>query len=157
MNGLLLNIILASAWIFLTGDLQFQNFIEGFIIGFVIIFISKNVTSTTSYLQKIPKIIGFILYFIYELIVANIKVTIDILTPRHRMTPAIIAVPLTIDKNFEITLLANLITLTPGTLSLDLSSDRKILYIHSMYVDDPDKFRNEIKNGFEKKIMEITR
>lgn len=157
MNGLLLNIILASAWIFLTGDLQFQNFIEGFIIGFVIIFISKNVTSTTSYLQKIPKIIGFILYFIYELIVANIKVTIDILTPRHRMTPAIIAVPLTIDKNFEITLLANLITLTPGTLSLDLSSDRKILYIHSMYVDDPDKFRDEIKNGFEKKIMGITR
>lgn len=157
MNGLLLNIILASAWIFLTGDLQFQNFIEGFIIGFVIIFISKNVTSTTSYLQKIPKIIGFILYFFYELIVANIKVTIDILTPRHRMTPAIIAVPLTIDKNFEITLLANLITLTPGTLSLDLSSDRKILYIHSMYVDDPDKFRDEIKNGFEKKIMEITR
>lgn len=157
MNGLLLNIILASAWIFLTGDLQFQNFIEGFIIGFVIIFISKNVTSTTTYLQKIPKIFGFILYFIYELIVANIKVTIDILTPRHRMTPAIIAVPLTIDKNFEITLLANLITLTPGTLSIDLSSDRKILYIHSMYVDNPDKFRNEIKNGFEKKIMEITR
>lgn len=157
MNGLLLNILLAAAWIFLTGELDFQNFIEGFVIGFVIILITRNVTSTTSYLKKIPKIIGFIFYFSYELILANIKVTIDILTPRHRMTPAIIAVPLTVDKNFEISLLANLITLTPGTLSMDLSSDKKILYVHSMYVDNPEDFINSIKNGFEKKIMEITR
>ncbi|NMB80580.1 MAG: Na+/H+ antiporter subunit E [Ignavibacteria bacterium] len=157
MNGLLLNILLATAWVFLTGELDFQNFIEGFVIGFVIIFITRNVTSTTSYLKKIPKIIGFIFYFSYELILANIKVTIDILTPCHRMTPAIIAVPLTVDKNFEISLLANLITLTPGTLSMDLSSDKKILYVHSMYVDNPEDFINSIKNGFEKKIMEITR
>lgn len=157
MNGLLLNILLAIAWIFLTGELEFQNFVEGFVIGFIIIFITRNVTSTSNYLKKIPKIIHFIFYFLFELIVANIKVTIDILTPRHRMTPAIIAVPLTIDRNYEISLLANLITLTPGTLSLDLSSDKKILFVHSMYVDDPEKFRNSIKNGFEKKIMEITR
>jgi len=157
MNGLLLNILLAAVWVFLTGELNFQNFVEGFVIGFAIIFVTKNVTSTSSYLRKIPKIIEFVFYFIYELILANIKVTVDILTPKHRMTPAIIAVPLTIDKNFEITLLANLITLTPGTLSLDLSSDKKILYVHSMYVDDPEKFRDSIKNGFEKKIMEITR
>lgn len=157
MNGLLLNILLATVWIFLTGDLNFQNFVEGFVIGFAIIFVTKNVTATSPYVRKIPKIIEFVFYFIYELIVANIKVTIDIITPKHRMTPAIIAVPLTIDKNFEITLLANLITLTPGTLSLDLSSDKKILYVHSMYVDDPEKFRDSIKNGFEKKIMEITR
>jgi multicomponent Na+:H+ antiporter subunit E len=157
MNGLLLNILLATVWIFLTGVLDFSNFIEGFLIGFVIILISRNVASVSSYLRKIPKIIGFVSYFIYQLVVANIKVTVDILTPRHRMTPAIIAVPLTVDKNFEITLLANLITLTPGTLSLDLSSDKKVLYIHSMYVNDPEEFRNEIKNGFEKKILEITR
>lgn len=157
MNGLLLNILLAAVWVFLTGELNFQNFVEGFVIGFAIIFVTKNVTATSSYVRKIPKIIEFVFYFIYELIVANIKVTVDILTPKHRMTPAIIAVPLTVDKNFEITLLANLITLTPGTLSLDLSSDKKILYVHSMYVDDPEKFRDSIKNGFEKKIMEITR
>lgn len=157
MNGFLLNILLAAVWIFLTGELDFINFVEGFFIGLVIIIISRNTSSAGSYLRKTPKIFELVFYFIFQLIVANIKVTLDILTPRHRMTPAIIAVPLTVNKNFEITLLANLITLTPGTLSLDISSDKKFLYVHSMYVTDPEEFRNEIKNGFEKKILEITR
>ena len=157
MNGLLLNILLALAWMFLTGNLEFENFLEGFVIGLLILWVSRHASSSNKYLKKIPKIIDFIFYFLYELIIANIKVTVDILTPKHRMKPAIIAVPLTIDKNYEIVLLANLITLTPGTLSLDVSTDNKIIYIHSMYVDNPEEFRKEIKNGFEKKLMEITR
>ncbi len=157
MNGISLNILLALVWMFLTGDLEFINFIEGFIIGYLILFISKYATSSSSYFKKIPKILDFIFYFLYQLIVANIKVTVDILTPKHRMKPAIIAVPLTVDRDFEIALLANIITLTPGTLSLDVSSDNKIIYIHSMYVDDPKEFIEEVKNGFERKLMEITR
>ena len=80
-----------------------------------------------------------------------------IITPKHRMKPSIIAVPLSAEKDFEITILANLITLTPGTLSLDVSSDKKVLYVHSMYASDPEEFINEIKNGFERKLLEITR
>jgi multicomponent Na+:H+ antiporter subunit E len=157
MNRLLINILLAIAWMFLTGDLDFTNFLEGIFIGFLILWISKYASESSEYIRKIPKIIGFIFYFIYELIIANIKVAYDVITPRHRMKPSIIAVPLTADKDFEITLLANLITLTPGTLSLDVSSDKKVLYIHSMYASDPEEFRREIKEGFEKKLLEITR
>jgi multicomponent Na+:H+ antiporter subunit E len=87
---------------------------------------------------------------------ANLRVTIDVLTPTHRMQPVIVAFPLDAKTDFEITLLANLITLTPGTLSLDVSEDKKVLYIHSMYVSDPDKFREQLKNGFERKLLEIT-
>ena len=157
MNRLLINILLAIAWIFLTGDLDFTNFLEGILIGFLILWISKYASESSVYINKVPKIIGFIFYFIYELILANIKVAYDIITPKHRMKPSIIAVPLTVEKDFEITLLANLITLTPGTLSLDVSSDKKVLYIHSMYASDPEDFRKEIKDGFEKKLLEITR
>ena len=157
MNRLLINILLAIAWIFLTGDLDFTNFLEGILIGFLILWISKYASESGVYINKVPKIIGFIFYFIYELILANIKVAYDIITPKHRMKPSIIAVPLTVEKDFEITLLANLITLTPGTLSLDVSSDKKVLYIHSMYASDPEDFRKEIKDGFEKKLLEITR
>jgi multicomponent Na+:H+ antiporter subunit E len=134
-----------------------MNFIEGFIIGFIILWISKHATDSKRYLSKIPKIIFFIFYFIYELILANIKVAYDIITPTHKMKPSIIAVPLSAKTDFEITILANLITLTPGTLSLDVSSDKKTLYIHSMYASDPEKFREEIKDGFERKLLEITR
>ena len=59
--------------------------------------------------------------------------------------------------DFEISFLANLITLTPGTLSLDVSDDKQVLYVHSMYVKDRDEFIWSIKNGFEKRILQITR
>jgi multicomponent Na+:H+ antiporter subunit E len=157
LNRLLLNILLALAWMFLSGNLNFINFIEGFLIGFIILWVSKNSSESQDYFKKIPRIIGFIFYFFYELFVANLRVAYDIITPKHRMEPSIIAIPLTVDKDFEITILANLITLTPGTLSLDVSSNKKVLYVHSMYVSDPKEFIDEIKTGFEKKLLEITR
>lgn len=157
MNNFLLNVLLAIVWMFITGNISYINFIEGFTVGFVILWVSKYATGSSKYLNRVPRFIGFVLYFIYELILANLKVTFDVITPKHRMKPSIVAIPLTVDRDFEITILANLITLTPGTLSLDISNDKKVLYVHSMYISDPEEFRKEIKEGFERKILEITR
>jgi len=157
MNKLLLNFLLAIAWMFLNGNLKFTAFIDGFLIGFILIALTSYATNSKSYVTKIPKLISFILYFIYELVKANIIVAIDIVTPESRLKSAIVAVPLTATTDAEITILANLITLTPGTLSLDVSSDRKVIYVHSLYTADPQKFINEIKNGMEKKLLEVMR
>ena len=73
------------------------------------------------------------------------------------MKPGIVKVPLTIQSNLGITFLANMISLTPGTLSLDVSNDKKVLYVHAMYVTDKEEFIDSIKNGFEKRILEILR
>jgi multicomponent Na+:H+ antiporter subunit E len=73
------------------------------------------------------------------------------------MTPGIVSVPLDVTTDLEITILANVISLTPGTLSLDVSDDRKVLYVHSMYIKDREDFIRSIKNGFEKKLLNITR
>lgn len=155
MNRLVLNILLGFIWMFLNGDLGFINFVEGFVIGFIILWMSTYAKSSSRYFSKIPKVLNFIVYFIFELIVANIKVAYDILTPKHRMNPAIIAVPLDVKTDVEITLLANLITLTPGTLSLDVSNDKKVLYVHAAYVENKEEFVRDLKTGFEKKLMEI--
>lgn len=155
MNRLVLNILLGFVWMFLNADLEFMNFVEGFVIGFIILWMSTYTKSSSRYFSKIPKVFNFIFFFIYELVVANIKVAYDILTPKHRMNPAIIAVPLDVKTDIEITLLANVITLTPGTLSLDVSNDNKVLYVHAAYVENSEDFVKEIKNGFEKKLMEI--
>ncbi|MFW5662410.1 MAG: Na+/H+ antiporter subunit E, partial [Bacteroidota bacterium] len=77
--------------------------------------------------------------------------------PKDRMRPGVIALPLDAESDFEITMLANLITLTPGTLSLDTSDDKKTLYIHAMYLGDPQEFKMEIKNGLERRLLEVTR
>jgi multicomponent Na+:H+ antiporter subunit E len=86
---------------------------------------------------------------------ANLRVAYEVLTPGYQMRAAIIAIPLDANSDLEITVLANLITLTPGTLSLDVSADRKILYIHAMHVHDVEKFRKEIKVRLERRVMEV--
>ena len=88
---------------------------------------------------------------------ANIQVAIEVVTPTHHMKPGIVSVPLDAKTDVEITFLANLITLTPGTLSLDVSTDRKVLYVHSMYVHNKQEFIDDIKNGFEKRLLAILR
>jgi len=156
-NQFLLNILLAIAWMLLTGLLTAENFIEGLIIGYIILWVSKAALGGTKYFKKIPKAISFFFYFVKELVVANLKVAFDIITPKDYMQPGIVAVPLDAETDMEITLLANIITLTPGTLSLDVSKDKKVLYIHTLYLDDTEKFRSEIKNGMEKRLLEVLR
>jgi multicomponent Na+:H+ antiporter subunit E len=73
------------------------------------------------------------------------------------MRPGIIAVPLDAKTDLEITLFANLITMTPGSLSIDTSDDKKVLYVHAMYMDDPQKYKEELKTGLERKLLEILR
>ena len=80
-----------------------------------------------------------------------------VLTPRMDLKPGIFAYRLKLDRNFEITLLANLITLTPGTLSVDVSPDRKTLFVHAIDCSDPEKNRRDIAEGFERAIMEAFR
>ena len=102
-------------------------------------------------------IIAFFFYFLWELFKANLQVAYEVITPNFRMKPGIVKVPLTVQSNLGITFLANMISLTPGTLSLDVSNDKKVLYVHSMYITNREEFIKGIKNGFEKRILEILR
>ncbi|MBA4251585.1 MAG: Na+/H+ antiporter subunit E [Chlorobiaceae bacterium] len=157
MKKLALNFILAIVWVGLLGEKDFKVFVEGFIVGFVVIWLVRYSSTSLSYFEKIPKLIWFTLFMIKEIIVANFIITYDIITPKHHMSPAIIGIPLDCETDIEITLLANLITLTPGTLSLDVSKDRKILYIHAVYTLNKEELIREIKEKFEKPLLEILR
>jgi multicomponent Na+:H+ antiporter subunit E len=68
-----------------------------------------------------------------------------------------VAISLDAKTDVEITMLANLITLTPGSVSLDVSSDRRFLYLHAMYIDDVEDFRESIKKTIERRVLEILR
>ena len=83
-----------------------------------------------------------------------LRVARDVLRPGFNFQPGIIAYPLTTQDDFQITLLANLITLTPGTLSVDVSSDKTTLYIHAMHAHDPEGLKRDIRDGFERLIKE---
>ncbi len=151
----LFNLLLALSWIILTGQFNPVNLLFGFALGYVMLWLVQRVIGPARYFGKVHQVIRFVLFFFWELLKANLRVTYDVLTPRHHMRPGVIAIPLSVQTDEEITLLANLITLTPGTLSLDVSSDRRVLYIHAMYVEDIQQTRQEIKDGFEKRIQEV--
>jgi len=151
------NILLTFVWVALTGSFAFLNFLFGFVISFAILWVITIDRGEAKYFKILPKVIAFIFFFLYELIKANIQVAYDVITPKFYMTPGIVRVPLDAETDMEITLLANLISLTPGTLSLDLSDDKKVLYVHSMYISDKEKFINGIKGGFERRLLEILR
>lgn len=153
----LLNVILTFVWVALTGSYEFGNYIFGFVLSFGAIWVGRIGDPVYNrYFTAIPKWISFFFFFILELIKANLHVAYEVITPKWTMEPGIIKIPLDVKSDLEITFLANLITLTPGTLSLDVSEDKKVLYVHSMYVRDKEKFIRSIKNGFEKRILNIT-
>ena len=159
MNGLLWNILLALVWVGMTGDFTPLNFAIGFVFGLLILFFARRVVQTPNYLIKLRQVPELFIFVLWELILANLRVAYDVLTPGYRMRPGVVAVPLDAKTDAEITLLANLITLTPGTLSLDVSSDRRMLYIHVMYIDNGDleEVRRKIKTGFERRVLEVLR
>jgi len=153
------NVLLTMAWAALTGDFSPGNFAVGFLLTFLILCFSQRILGPSRYFVKVRQVAGLILFFIWELIIANLRVAHDVLTPRNHMNPGVIGIPLDARTDTEITLLANLITLTPGTLSLDVSEDRKTLYIHAMFIDDGDieRMRRSVKDGFERRILEVLR
>lgn len=157
MATFLINLLLALAWVGLTGQFVLSNFLIGFALGYLFLWLDQKGAGASAYHSKVPQVIGLASFFVKELIKANLRVAYDVLTPRQHMRPGVVAIPLDVQTDLEITLLANLITLTPGTLSLDVSSDQKVLYVHSMYIDDVQEFRRQIKDGFERRIQEVFR
>lgn len=158
MKYLSINLALALVWTGLVGSFTMGGFLVGFIFGYLLLYlVFRRQEDSTVYFRKFPGTIGFIFYYLKELIKSNLIIAVDILRKEPKMRPGIIAIPLDAESDFEITLLANLITMTPGTLSLDVSNDRKTLYIHAMYVDDPDSIRRDTKEELEHRILELLR
>lgn len=152
---LLTHILLALSWVAVTGELTAMNLVWGLLLGYVVLWLSAREGEQRTYVKLLPRALGLLLYFLKELVVANARVAQNIIEPPEKLSPAIVAVPLDLHGDAAITLLANLVTLTPGTLSLDVSEDRKILYVHVIHVTDPEAFRREVKGGFERMVAEL--
>lgn len=157
INIFLGNILLPVIWMALTGVFTFENFVVGFALSSICLWLISPAgdVAILRYAHRLYRLIGFLAFFIWELILANLRVAYYVLMPDYRMRSAIVAIPLDIQTDLEITVLANLITLTPGTLSLDVSPDRKTLFVHTMYLIDADSFRREIKVQYERRVMEV--
>ncbi|MEE6187620.1 MULTISPECIES: Na+/H+ antiporter subunit E [Chitinophagaceae] len=158
IRNFLMNLLLSFIWVALTGALSYSGFAIGFILGFFVLWIMNRHEEDRRYFYRLPKIFSFFFYFLYLLLKANVQVAYDVITPKYFFTPGVVRYPLSDDmSDFEINVLSTFISLTPGTLILDVSEDKKALYIHVMYIKSPEQFVHSVKTGIEKRLLEILR
>jgi multicomponent Na+:H+ antiporter subunit E len=151
------NILLAFMWAAVMGRFNLSNVVVGALLGYAVLFVAQPLMGPSNYFRRIHHAIGFAFFYIWQLVLANLRLASDVMTPGARARPGVLAIPLEAKSDAEITLLANLISLTPGSVSLDVSSDRRFLYLHAMYIDDVDQYREDIKTSFERRVLEVLR
>ena len=146
---------LVFAWVAVTGEVSVGNLLEGAVLAGLLVLLLRVPVRRRVRLGRVPKALGLLVYFLKEIVLANAAVARSLLSPASSLSPGIVAVPLDLKSDAGITVLANLVTLTPGTLSLDVSPDRTTLYVHALHVEDPEAFRREVKEGFERRVKEV--
>lgn len=154
---ILLNFSIAFTWMFLKGEYSVQDFFNGYFFGLLMIFALRRFFNHRFYLWNVFAILKLLYIFNRELIMSNLAVLKVVLAPKITTRPGIFKLETELKKDWEITILANLITLTPGTLVVEISDDNRYLYIHAMDLADADEARKDIKNTFEKAIQEVSR
>ncbi len=148
------HILLAIIWAAVSGSFTPANLLLGLVLATGSLYVIREQVGSLGYFARARRIASLAILFIYELILSAWRVAVLVLSPKMDLKPGIIAYPLTVQSDFEITLLANLITLTPGTLSVDVSEDRSTLYVHCIDCSDLEATKRDIADGFERKILE---
>ena len=159
MSLAMMTIALAIGWAAATDSFSLLNLLFGALLAGPALFLVRDKVAGPNLLPRLRRIGSLAWLFSFELILSATRVAILVARPdmeRH-LRPGIIAFPLTVTSDAEITTLANLITLTPGTLSVDVSEDRSVLYVHCISVTDKQGLIREIASGFEAKVMEAYR
>lgn len=151
------NILLALTWVAVNESFTAPDLAAGFVLGYVLLWFSQGIVGPSRYFLKVRQVAVFGIFFLWEFLLSGLRVAWNVIMPLRRLRPGIVAVPLDATTDLEITLLANLITLTPGSLSLDVTPDRRVLYVHAMFIGDPDAFKRAIKEGFERRLLEVLR
>jgi multicomponent Na+:H+ antiporter subunit E len=157
MTLFMLNILFALLWTFLWGSFGIYTLVAGFVLGYLLLGLYSRVTQTEGYGNKVVDLLRFAGYFIRILIKANLIIAYDVLTPGFMQKPRFVRYDVTGLTDVQVTTLSNAITLTPGTLVVEISDDRHYLYIHCMYAEDREaaiRDLDELRQRLMKEVFE---
>jgi multicomponent Na+:H+ antiporter subunit E len=146
------SILLALAWAAMQGEISLVNLVVGYVVGYALLaLLARGGVLPPTLASRTNHAVGLAAFFAWELLIANFRVAADVLRG-NRIEPAVVAIPLDITSDGEILLLSMMINITPGSVTIDLSEDRKTLYVHVMHMKTADETRREIKTGFERRV-----
>lgn len=148
-------ILMGLLWTVVTGSFTVLNLLLGLFLSLFCLWLTRgHLQAAERPVIRIGRILSLALLFFYELLLSAWRVAVVVSRRKIEVKPGIFAYKLTVTTDFQITLLANMITLTPGTLTVDVSEDRSTLYVHALDCSDPEGARRDIAGGFERKILE---
>ena len=153
----LINILIGVLWMFLQDHWSVLTFFSGYLFGLLVLYILRRYFPTKFYLLTFIAIVKLILVFIFELFTSAIIVIRQILRPKMNITPGIFTLETELEGDLEITLLALLICLTPGSVVVEVSNDQKKFYIHGMDIPESRDSTYRSKLRFEQAIKKVTR
>ncbi len=151
----LLSLFLLLLWLLLVNDFSFGHVLLGAFLGWVIPLVSQLFWINPPQIAKPWQLCRFLLLVLFDIIVANLQVARLVLNPFTRPRPAFVEVPLELTDELALTMLASIICLTPGTVSADLSADRRTLLLHCLDIDDEAALVAQIKQRYERPLLEV--
>jgi len=148
-------ILLFVVWLLLTHQFNFGNILLAAILAWFIPLGVSRVRTAATPVKKPHRIAAFLGLLLGDIVVSNIVVARQVLGAPERLQPGFIAIPLDLKEALPITILASTISLTPGTVSIEITEDRKTLYVHALHVECETKLVDRIKYRYEKPLKEI--
>lgn len=159
MHALALNLVIATIWLLLSAQPTTPVFVIGFLVGFLLIAAFRTLLPDgESYIRRSLALARFAALFLWQFILSNFSVAMTVLfRSRDRLEPNYITYDTTDLTPGEILLLSYCITLTPGTVSINVSDDGRTLTLHALDAADPAAIRRQIDRGFKRAILAFTR
>jgi multicomponent Na+:H+ antiporter subunit E len=150
---------LTLLWLALTGQFTLGNVLLGLLLALVVRAVvrrpDQGATGAGWTERRLYHAFDLLAFFFWEVVVSGISIALEIVRPRMRLSPAVLAIPVRRYSPTGVMLLANLITMTPGTLSLHADEAEEVLYVHAMQVEDTDEFRAKVQNTFARRVWEV--
>lgn len=156
-SQILLNLFIAFLWMFLQDRWTFLTFLSGYIVGVIILLFMRRFFNAPLYIYKVWAVIKLLAVFIYELVVSGIFVIRHVLRPKMNITPGIFRLEVDLEGDVEVTLLSMLITLTPGSVVMEVTPDGKAIYVHALDLPVSKIAVQKSQKRFEKAIKDVTR
>ena len=153
----LVNLLIAFLWMFLQDEWSILTFFGGYLVGLFVLFTVRRFLPTSFYLKKLLLIIKLFILFIRELISSSILVARQVTRPKINVTPGIFTLDTDLEGDLEVTLLALLLSLTPGSVVVEMSPDSKQFFIHAMDIPKSSDGVKRSSKIFEKAIKDVTR
>lgn len=149
---------MTAAWLLLTGELTLGNLLLGLVLSAGVRLLVGGATGTRQRgwsVQRLYRALQLSLFFLSEVVVSGVTVAIEVLRPRMQLQPAIVAIPVPGLSPTGVMVVANMVTMTPGSLSVYMDEEAQVLYVHAMHVQDADAFRRKLQRSFVRRVQEV--